>query len=150
MWLLQQSTGEGFSILGHWNYSLNNQGPCLFPFLLSTIPIFSRISILPGAEADTHCRILRLVIWGRQRASVTAVLSPKPFLDSLEESEMKCYWQWGPEPHSSPVCHPQDLWPPFLTHMCLGLCWKDPTCLIQGTLGVGGRNNEVLKSCSRS
>lgn len=45
-------------------------------------------------------------MWGRQRASVIAVLSPKPFLDSLEEAEMKFYWQWSPEPHSSPVCHP--------------------------------------------
>lgn len=117
---------EGFSILGHWNYPLNNQCPCLFPFLLSTMPILPRISSLPGAEADTYCRIFRLVMWGRQRASVTAVLSPKPFLESLEEAEVKCYWQWSPEPHCSPVCHlHRDVRPPFLTHMCLGLCWKD-------------------------
>lgn len=96
-----------FSIQGHWNYSLNNQCPCLFPLLLSTIPIFPRTSSLPGAEADTYCRILRLVIWGRERASASAVLSPKPFLDSLGEAEMECYWQWSPEPHSSPVCYPQ-------------------------------------------
>lgn len=78
----------------------------LFPCLLSTISHIPRTSSFPGAEADTYCRILRLVVWGRQRASFTAVLSPKPFLDSLEEAAMKCYWQWTREPHSSPTCHP--------------------------------------------
>lgn len=101
---------KGFPILRHLKYRLN-KGPvhhcssCLFPCLLPTVPHIPRIPSPPGAEADTYCRTFRLVMWSRQKASFAAVLSPKPFLDSLEEAEMKCYWQR--EPHSSPGHHPQ-------------------------------------------
>lgn len=150
MWLLQQSNCGGFLNPGTlkllskqdtsaFSHSLLQQSPYSpgYPaFLLQRLTLTARSSGW-SCEADRGQVSLlsclqnhSLIVWKKQKWNFTG-------------SEVQSLI-----PHLC-VTH-MDVWSPFLTHMCLGLCWKDPMSLIQRTLRVGGRNNEVLQSCSRS